>query len=130
MLSIPGAIESRATHLLTFTVKADRAAPPPEFGIVSSDINRQINRIRRATLVLNDGDVAEQNFSLSEQELLVPGASVEILGGYSSEETRLFKGIVTRHRIEIHRRGGSSLIIELRDPAFRMAVGRRSRNFA
>lgn len=130
MLGIPGSIDSRATHLTTFTVKADGAVLPPEFGIVSIDIRREINRLPRATIVLNDGDVSEQTFALSEQKQLAPGAEVEILGGYSSQEARLFKGVVTRHRIEIHRRGGSNLVVELRDPAFRMAVGRRSRNFA
>ena len=130
MLGIPGNLDSRATHLTTFTVKVAGSALPEEFGIVSIEIRREINRLPRATLMLNDGDVANQTFALSEQQLLVPGAEVEILGGYSSEETTLFKGIVTRHRIEIHRRGGSSLIVELRDPAFRMALGRRSRNFS
>jgi len=41
----------------------------------------------------------------------------------------LFKGLVTRHRVEVHRRGGSHLIVELRDPVFRTTLGRRSRNF-
>jgi Rhs element Vgr protein len=130
MLSIPGSLDQRSTHLTTFTVKAGGAPLPPEFGVVSIDIRREINRLPRATLVLNDGDVSGQTFALSEQKQLVPGAEVEILGGYSSEETSLFKGIVTRHRIEVHRLGGSSLVIELRDPAFRMAIGRRSRNFS
>jgi len=130
MLGIPGALDSRATHLTTFTVKSGGTALPGEFGIISIDIRREINRLPRATIVLNDGDVADQNFQLSEQELLAPGAEVEILGGYSSEETTLFKGIVTRHRVEVHARGASFLVVELRDPAFRMAIGRRSRSFA
>ena len=130
MLGIPGAIDSRATHLTTFTVKSAGAVLPPEYGIISIDVRREINRLPRATIVLNDGDAADQNFALSEQDLLVPGAEVEILGGYSSKETTLFKGIVTRHRIEVHGRGGSNLIVELRDPAFRMAIGRRSRSFS
>jgi len=130
MLGIPGAIDSRATHLTTFSVKSEGAPLPPEFVIISIDIRREINRLPRATIILNDGDVSNQTFALSEKKLLAPGAKVEILGGYSSDETTLFKGIVTRHRIEVHRRGGSNLVIELRDPAFRMAIGRRSRNFA
>jgi Rhs element Vgr protein len=130
MLSIPGPIDSRATHLTTFTVKAGGAPLPPEFGIVAIDIRREINRIPRATLTLSDGDPAAQTFALSEQAQLIPGAEVEILGGYSSEETSLFKGVVTRHRVEVHRRGGSNLVVEMRDPVFRMAIGRRSRNFS
>lgn len=129
MLSVPGMIETRATHLTTFTVKANGTPLPPEFGIIAIDIRREINRLPRATIVIGDGDVSEQTFPLSEQDQLVPGAEVEILGGYSSHETTLFKGVVTRHRVEVHRRGASHLVVELRDAAFRMAIGRRSRNF-
>lgn len=130
MLSIPGPIDARATHLITFTVKSGGTPLPPDFGIVSIDIRREINRLPRAIITLNDGDVAKQTFALSEEAQLIPGAEVEILGGYSSQETTLFKGVVTRHRVEVQRRGGSHLVVELRDPAFRMAIGRRSRNFS
>jgi Rhs element Vgr protein len=129
MLSIPGPVESRPVHLTTFTVKAAGEALGDGAGIVSIDIRREVNRVPKATIVLLDGDAAEQTFAKSEEDKLVPGAEVEILGGYSSDETTLFKGVVTRHRIEVHRRGGSHLVVELRDPVFRTTLGRRSRNF-
>jgi Rhs element Vgr protein len=129
MLNLPGAPESRSVHLTTVTVKAAGEALEGA-AIVSIDIRREVNRIPKATIVFIDGDAAEQTFALSEEDKLVPGVEVEILGGYSSDETRLFKGIVTRHRIEVHRRGGSHLVVELRDAVFRTALGRRSRNFS
>ncbi|WP_224792147.1 phage late control D family protein, partial [Pseudomonas fluorescens] len=101
-----------------------------EYGIVSIEIRREVNRVPKATIVLQDGDAAKQTFALSEGSTLVPGVEVEILGGYSSKESTLFKGIVTRQRIEVGRRGGSHLNLELRDPVFRMTLGRRSRNFS
>ena len=130
MLSIPGPIDSRAHHLTTFTVKAAGEALGEGARIVSIDIRREVNRVPKATIVLQDGDAAEQTFAQSEADNLVPGTEVEILGGYSSDETTLFKGIVTRHRIEVHRRGGSHLVVELRDPVFRTTLGRHSRNFS
>ncbi|WP_224790655.1 type VI secretion system tip protein VgrG [Pseudomonas fluorescens] len=101
-----------------------------EYGIVSIEIRREVNRVPKATIVLQDGDAAKQTFALSEGSTLIPGVEVEILGGYSSKESTLFKGIVTRQRIEVGRRGGSHLNLELRDPVFRMTLGRRSRNFS
>ncbi len=129
MLNVPGLPNTRSSSLTTVTVKANGSALGSEYGIVSLDIRREVNRIPKATIVLNDGSAAEENFPISEEDTLIPGVEVEILGGYDNAETSLFKGIVTRHRIEVGPRGGSHLIIEVRDPAFRMTLGRRSRNF-
>jgi Rhs element Vgr protein len=129
MASIPSPPDSRPTHLTTFTVKAAGAPLPDTYAIVSIEIRRELNRVPKATIVLSDGDPSAQTFAVSEDATLIPGVEVEISGGYSSKETILFKGLVTRHRVEVHRRGGSHLIVELRDPVFRMTLGRRSRNF-
>ena len=126
----PGLEDTRSAHLTTFTIKAAGAALGAEYGIVSLEIRREVNRVPKATLVLVDGDAAAQTFAISEEDTLIPGVEVEILGGYSSQETTLFKGIITRHRVEVGPRGGSRLIVEARDPVFRMTLGRRSRNFA
>ncbi|MGE0665178.1 MAG: type VI secretion system tip protein VgrG [Sphingomonadales bacterium] len=128
MLDLP--IDTRSASLTTFTVKANGTALGAEYGIVSIEIRREANRIPRATMVLIDGDAAAQSFPISEEDTLVPGVEVEILGGYSSDETTLFKGVVTRHRIEVGRRGGSRLTVEMCDKVFAMTVGRRSRNFS
>ncbi|VVO69374.1 hypothetical protein PS862_01258 [Pseudomonas fluorescens] len=126
----PPEFDTSPTHLTTFTVKAAGMALGAEYGIVSIEIRREVNRVPKATIVLQDGDAAKQTFALSEGSTLIPGVEVEILGGYSSKESTLFKGIVTRQRIEVGRRGGSHLNLELRDPVFRMTLGRRSRNFS
>jgi Rhs element Vgr protein len=128
MLDLP--VDSRPANLTTFTVKANGAALGAEYSIISVEIRREVNRIPRATIILNDGDAASQSFAVSEEDTLIPGVEVEIMGGYSSEETSLFKGVITRHRIEVGQRGGSRLTIELCDPVFRMTLGRRSRNFS
>jgi Rhs element Vgr protein len=128
MLDVPGL--DRPTDLTTFTVKAGGRALGADYAVVSIEIRREVNRIPKATIVLIDGDAAAQTFAVSEEDTLVPGAEIEILGGYSSDEATLFKGIVTRHRIEVGRGGGSFLTVEARDAAFRMTLGRRSRNFA
>ncbi len=129
LTDIPGLADTRPAHLTTFTVKAAGTVLEGEYKIVSIEIRREVNRLPKATMVLIDGDAAAQTFAHSEEDTLIPGVEVEITGGYSSEETTLFKGIVTRHRIEVMRRGGARLTIEMRDPVFRMTLGRRSRNF-
>ena len=119
----------RSSSLTTFTVKTNGTALPGSYHIVAVEIQRELDRVTSARIVLQDGNAAEQNFPASEGEDLVPGAEIEVDSGYDRSETRLFKGIITRQRIEVGRRGDSFLHIEAKDPVFRATLARRSRNF-
>lgn len=120
---------TRTSHLTTMSVMAGGVELGAQYRIVSIEISREANRIPKASIVLLDGDPAAQSFSTSDEDSLIPGVDVEIRGGYASEVSSLFKGIVTRHRIEVGDAGATRLVIELRDPVFRMTQGRNSRNF-
>lgn len=119
----------RNSSLTTFTVKAGGSALPGTYRVVAIEIQRELDRVTSARLVLQDGSAAEQSFAASEGPDLAPGSEIEIDGGYQRQETRLFKGVVTRQRIEVGRRGDSFLHIEAKDPVFRATLARRSRNF-
>src|SRR5690606_19095544 len=119
----------RSSSLTTFTVKANGTALPGSFRVVAIDIQRELDRVASARVVLQDGSAAEQAFPASEAAELVPGAEIEIDGGYDRTETRLFKGVVTRQRIEVGRRGDTFLHVEAKDPVFRATLARRSRTF-
>jgi len=119
----------RNTSLTTFTVKAGGSALPGTYRVVAIEIQRELDRVTSARLVLQDGSAAEQSFPASEGGELAPGSEIEIDGGYQRQETRLFKGIVTRQRIEVGRRGDTFLHIEAKDAVFRATLARRSRNF-
>ncbi|MDX2417957.1 MAG: type VI secretion system tip protein VgrG [Xanthomonadales bacterium] len=121
---------TRSAHLTTMSVIADGVELGAQYRIVSIEISREANRIPKASIVLLDGDPAAQTFSTSEEDNLIPGVDVEIRGGYASEVSSLFNGIVTRHRIEVGDAGATRLVIELRDPVFRMTQARHSRNFS
>lgn len=119
----------RSSALTTFTVKANGSALPGTYRVVAIEIQRELDRVTSARLVLHDGNAADQTFEASEGADLVPGAEIEIDVGYSREEKRVFKGIITRQRIEVSRRGDPFLHIEAKDPVFRATLARRSRNF-
>jgi Rhs element Vgr protein len=130
-MSITGSREgvSPNADLTTFTVKVNGSDLPETYGIISIDISREINRVPRVSLVLQDGDVAAQDFKVSSGDLLVPGAEIEIEGGFGMDESPLFKGVITGQRINIKRKGGSLLHIEARDYAFCMTLDRKSGYF-
>jgi len=122
-------MERRLTDLTTYTLKIDGEKLPTSYVIISIDITREINRIPRAVLVLVDGDSAQQDFEASSGEHFTPGKTLVIEVGYHLQETQLFKGIITGQRIQVKRGNTSQLHIELRDPAFRMTLDRKSAYF-
>lgn len=122
-------LEKRPTSTTTFTVKVEDQALPGTFRIVSVDIRRELYRVAAASIVIFDGDPAAQDFEASNDDLLAPGKEITIEGGYSNDETVLFKGIVTRQRIQVQGKRDSLLLVEAHDAAFRMTLARKSRYF-
>jgi Rhs element Vgr protein len=116
-----------SSHLTTFTIKVDGTQLPVEYGITSINIENVINSIPTAQIVLEDGDAAQQGFEISSSSNLIPGKELEILAGYSSDENTVFKGIITKQKIRVNRRGKSQLQVECKDPSFRLALNRKSR---
>lgn len=116
--------------LITQTIKVAGAAIPDDCQVHAIHIEKAVNRITRATLVLLDGDAAEQNFTLSSSDTFVPGKEITIEAGYDSDDNLLFKGIITRQSLQVDDEIGSSLEIECKDQAVKMTIGRKNANFA
>ena len=125
---MPGS-QTRESDLTTFTILVEGKPLPDTFSIVAIDIRKEINRIPTASVILYDGDAAKQEFETSSSDVLIPGKTIEIKGGYKLEETLLFRGIIIGQRIQSKRRGESKLYIDARDAAFRMTLDRKSNCF-
>jgi Rhs element Vgr protein len=98
--------------------------------VLSVLVTKKINRIASARLVLLDGDMPEQDFPLSNADTFKPGAEIEIKAGYWGGATEtLFKGVVVRHGIKIDGNNFSRLVVECRDKAVAMTVGRKNANY-
>ncbi len=97
--------------------------------IVSVSIKRAINKIPVATVILLDGDMPRKEFPLSNERSFAPGSEIEIKAGYDQDEETLFKGIVVRHGIEIFGANESRLVVECRDKAVAMTIGRHNQNY-
>lgn len=116
--------------LATFTVLSEGQQLPPEVGVAMLAVRHAVNKIPMAKLVLFDGDIATGTFDLSESELFLPGKVITINAGYHSEEETIFEGIIIKHGLDIHANKASRLILELRDIAVKMTVGRKSNYYA
>ena len=95
--------------------------------VVSVAVDRKINRIPWARIVLEDGDMAEQKFEAGTGESFKPGAEIEIEAGYAQTSTCIFKGIVVTHGVNIHG-GQAHLEVECRDPAVKLTSLRKNTN--
>ncbi|AUD04888.1 type VI secretion system tip protein VgrG [Spirosoma pollinicola] len=116
------------TDVVTFTIKVNGTAISLTTGILSIVVSKEINRIPTARLTIQDGDVATNDFTVSNQETFAPGNEIEISAGYHSSEATIFKGIITRHGIKI-RSTYAQLLVECKDVAVKMTVGQKSKFF-
>lgn len=100
------------------------------YRVVSIHTHKEVNRVGSAELVLVDGDIAKEDFKLSNKEELAPGKKLEIKAGYHTKDETIFKGIIVRHGIRILPDEGTFLNITLKHEAFVMATHRKSAVFA
>lgn len=98
------------------------------FGLKSVVVSKSINKVPTARIILSDGNVADEKFELSDGEEFVPGKEVEIKAGYHNKEDTIFKGLVIRHSIKTTG-SASVLIVDLKDAAVAMTVGRKNKYF-
>lgn len=119
---------SASADLVTYKVLVEGQELSGKYQIMSMLISREVNRIPWAKLVLIDGEAAQSDFLLSNEDIFVPGKEIEISLGYHSEEETVFKGIVLKHSLKI-RSNQSLLIVECKDKAVKMTIGRKSKYF-
>jgi Rhs element Vgr protein len=116
--------------LATFVVKVGGAAVPDTVSILSVRVEKRINKISLASIVVLDGDASTGKFDVSSSATFLPGAVVSIEAGYDTKNKIIFKGIVTQQSIRIDPIVGSILEVECRDSAIKMVIGRKNLTFA
>ncbi|MCZ6774503.1 MAG: type VI secretion system tip protein VgrG, partial [Proteobacteria bacterium] len=113
----------------TVVIMAGGAELPRQFQVRSVTVTKSVNRIPFAIIEIADGDATTGEFELSDQDLLIPGAEVEIQAGYHSINETVFTGIVVRHAIRARQGKLPVLHVVCKDPAVKLTVGRRSKYF-
>jgi len=112
--------------IATATILSQGQPLPDDCQLVSIDIDKQLNRIPDARLIVVDGDIAQRIFAVSNSGFFAPGKDIEVLLRHEGEEdTTVFKGLVVRHGVEAGPRG-SKLMVELKDAAIKLTQPRKS----
>ncbi len=110
--------------LVTIAVIVDGNDISDSYEIMSVHVSKAANRIPSARLVVRLGGASE-GFTASEAGDFSPGRKIVLKAGYASETSSIFEGIIVKHGIR-NRGNSSQLILECRDAAFQMTVGRKS----
>lgn len=113
----------------TFTVLINGVDVTAKYGVVSLMINRRVNRVPVAEVVLYDGDAARGEFPLSDKVDFIPGKEVTIKGGYKKDEKIIFQGIIIKHSIKAPLNAPSTLMLELRDKSVKMTINRKNKYY-
>ena len=114
----------------TFTLKVNGDAVPGTVKISAITVFVGVGRIGNARIEIFDGDPAEVDFKASASDHFVPGNELEVMAGYRSDETLIFRGIITSQKLSIRSPGASLLTVSARHPAFKATLERRSRVFS
>ena len=121
---------SGSVDLVTYTVKVNGSEIPGDVQILNMSIDKAVNRIPTAQIIIADGDAAAQEFKMSNEDFFIPGNEIEIALGYHSDNTTVYKGLIIKQQIKIPQgRRSSVLVVECKDIAFKSTIGRKSKYF-
>jgi Rhs element Vgr protein len=118
--------------ICTVTVLSEGKAIDQAYGLLSMQVNAEVNRIPYAELVFIDGDVAKRQFTISDTAVFEPGKVIEIKLRYEGNpgiEKTVFKGLVVMQEVNVEQ-NSSTLTIVLKDAASSMTHGKNHRIFS
>lgn len=113
----------------SFDVLVNGSAMDAGFQVLNIVVSSEVNTIPTAKIMLRDGTPSEQKFPISESESFAPGSAIEIKLGHDQHNSSVFKGIVVRQSLKARESGDSMLIVDCRDEAYKLTLGRQNRYF-
>lgn len=116
-------------NLTSFSILSSGNEIPSTYEVLSVRIDRHVNRIAEAEIILRDGNTASQTFEITDGDTFKPGAEIEIKLGYQSKNDSVFKGVVTKQTIKIDDISGSQLFVTCKDKALKMSITRKNAVF-
>ncbi|MEL6277036.1 MAG: Rhs element Vgr protein, partial [Bacteroidota bacterium] len=115
--------------VISFDILSDGTAIDETIQVISIQVNKTVNRVPFARIVLRDGEAATSEFAISNGSTFEPGKEIEIKIGYDQDNDSVFKGLVVRQKVKVSTSGDTTLTVECRDKAFAMTLGRKNRYF-
>lgn len=118
-----------ANDVVTFDLLSEGNVIDPTIQVVAIMVSKEVNKIPFAKIVIRDGDVAAEDWEVSNMDTFEPGKQIEIKAGRDGQNTTIFKGIVVKQRLKSTKFSDSTLTIECKDEGVKMTVGYKNRYF-
>jgi Rhs element Vgr protein len=115
-----------STEVVNLTVYSNGSAIDNLINVHSVEVEKRVNSISRAKIVILDGDMPSMDFPVSAADTFKPGTAIKICAGYGKSEETVFEGLIVRHGISISGDNFSRLVVECRDKAVKMTIGRNN----
>jgi Rhs element Vgr protein len=118
-----------SSDVVKLSIFSDGARINEAINIASVSVTNAINKIPYARIEMLDGDMPNKDFPISSGDDFKPGKEIKINAGYGDSEDTIFQGVVVKHSIRISGDNNSRLVLECRDKAVAMTIGRHNANY-
>ena len=88
-------------EIASFDVKVDGTQIETSYKLLKIQTFKEVNKLSRAVISIIGGDPKENSFDESEESIFATGSEVEISLGYEQSNTVVFKGIISKHALQI-----------------------------
>lgn len=126
MADSPG---KKSDRILSCTVYSDGKDAGNLFRLSSAWVRLGLNRVGRATLKFDAGDMSWGTFEETDSETFKPGAGIELAVGSPGEEEVVFTGNVVMLNVRLEEGYRAQMVVECRDCVFAATRERRNRLF-
>lgn len=116
-------------RVLACTVYCDGSKLKDTYSLASASVRLSLNRIGKATLRFNAGDMDKQTYDESDDNRFKPGTGIRLDAGDVNSQETLFEGSITSLRILTGKDHRSYMEVECRDCAYPATQGRKNRIF-
>jgi phage protein D/phage baseplate assembly protein gpV len=112
-------------EIASFDVKVDGTQIETSYKLLKIQTFKEVNKLSRAVISIIGGDPKENSFDESEESIFDTGSEVEISLGYEQSNTVVFKGIISKHALQIKKgfqtaATNNLLVIECVDKAVKL----------
>lgn len=118
-------ISSGLDGITGFRISSKGKSIGNNFGLLSFKISREINKIGKALLVFEAGDMPKGLVSESDNPAFDVGNPIKIEAGYGNDLKCIFEGIVVYHTVDIASENNTTLQVECREMPFKATQSKR-----
>ena len=115
---------------IKYAIKIGSTTLDATYPIHSIIVDKRINRIPYAKIVVHDGSLQTQTFSITNNKTFTIGESVTVQAGYGDTLSKLFQGVIAKLAIQSQATGLSTLIVTCRDIAYKTTLTPNTMHFS